>query len=510
MKTGLLSHMRPLIAFVVLAATITSYSTSVQPSQFPSKRHWGPQYNASLSPVRRGNSASERLRHWNEIAINASGLDHTQPQPDDTHLFGQQLGPGRSARAMAIVHIAIFEALNAIEGKYESYVGLPQANKHASMQCAIAQAAHDTLCEMFPSQIPTFGHFLSEELNDIPSSDAKSNGIQIGKNAAAAILAMRSNDGSQHPEPLVGSQWLTSDAAGHWRQDPISLLPIALGAHWGEVTPFILTSPNQFRTPPPPAMGSAAYTAAYNEVKALGGDNIITPSSRTPEQTIIGIYWAYDGTPSLCAPPRLYNQIALRIAEIRNTQDVVEVARLLALVNTAMADTGIAAWESKFFYDFWRPITGIRESDPGTGPTLTGDGNPLTIGDITYSPLGAPATNLNGPNFTPPFPAYPSGHAAFGGALFQTLRRFYGKDRIPFTFISDEFNGVTEDNNGNKRPLIERSFASLSEAEEENGQSRIYLGIHWSFDKTEGIKQGNRVGDYVFDHLFKRKHGRGN
>jgi hypothetical protein len=257
-------------------------------------------------------------------------------------------------------------------------------------------------------------------------------------------------------------------------------------------------------------MGSAEYTAAYNEVKALGGDNIITPTSRTPEQTIIGLFWAYDGTPSLCAPPRLYNQITMRIAEIRNTHDVVELARLLALVNTAMADAGIAAWESKFFYDFWRPITGIRESDPGAGPTLTGDGNPLTIGDSTYSPFGAPASNLNGPNFTPPFPAYPSGHAAFGGALFQTLRRFYGRDRIPFTFISDEFNGVTEDNNGNKRPLIERSFASLSEAEEENGQSRIYLGIHWSFDKTEGIKQGNRVGDYVFDRLFKRKHGRGN
>jgi hypothetical protein len=124
------------------------------------------------------------------------------------------------------------------------------------------------------------------------------------------------------------------------------------------------------------------------------------------------------------------------------------------------------------------------------------------MGDLTFTPLGAPASNLTGPNFTPPFPAYPSGHAGFGGALFQTLRHFYGTDRIAFTFVSDEFNGVTRDNQGNVRPLRPRSFSSLSEAEEENGQSRIYLGIHWAFDKTEGIAQGQRVADYVFEHAF--------
>ena len=115
--------------------------------------------------------------------------------------------------------------------------------------------------------------------------------------------------------------------------------------------------------------------------------------------------------------------------------------------------------------------------------------------------MGAPASNLQGPNFTPPFPAYPSGHAGFGGALFQTLRRFYGTDDIAFTFVSDELNGVTLDNNRNVRPLIPRSFSSLSEAEEENAQSRIYLGIHWSFDKRS-ITQGNHVADYVFEHTF--------
>jgi hypothetical protein len=162
----------------------------------------------------------------------------------------------------------------------------------------------------------------------------------------------------------------------------------------------------------------------------------------------------------------------------------------------------MAVWDSKYYWDFWRPITGIRESDPGTGPSGAGDGNPATVGDPTFRPLGAPASNLAGPNFTPPFPAYPSGHAGFGGALFETLRRFYGTDRIGFTFVSDEFNGVTKGNDGNIRPYMPRSFSTFSQAEEENGQSRIYLGIHWSFDKTEGIAQGRHVADYIFDHTF--------
>ena len=175
------------------------------------------------------------------------------------------------------------------------------------------------------------------------------------------------------------------------------------------------------------------------------------------------------------------------------------MARLLALVNVAMADAGIAIWESKYFYQFWRPVTGIREATEGTGPSRLGDGNPATTGDPTFTPLGAPASNLNGPNFTPPFPSYPSGHAGFGGALFQILRRYYKTDDVPFTFMSDEYNGVTKRTMGKVRPVIERRFASLSEAEEENGQSRIYLGIHWAFDKTEGIYQGRRVADYVFE-----------
>jgi hypothetical protein len=403
---------------------------------------------------------------------------------------------------MAIVHIAIYDVVNAIAGGHESYTNLRRASPIASMKAGISQAAHDTLIALFPSQKAALDQELQEDLREIPEGRAKTEGIAIGREAAAAILAMRASDGSQYAEPRVGIEYITKSDPGKWRQDPISLIPLALGSRWGEVKPFVMKSGNQFRTPPPPALTSQQYTDAFNEVKRLGGDGILTPTQRTPNQTEIGIYWAYDGTPSLCAPPRLYNQLAVHIAEQRGS-NVVELARLLALINVVMADAGIAIWESKYFYDFWRPITGIRESDEGTGPTGAGDGNPATVGDKNFSPLGAPASNLNGPNFTPPFPAYPSGHAGFGGAIFQILRHFYKTDRIAFTFVSDEFNGETVDNQGHVRPLVKRSFSSLSQAEEENGQSRIYLGIHWAFDKTEGIAQGRRVADYVFRNAFQ-------
>jgi hypothetical protein len=447
------------------------------------------------------------LHHWNKVAVDASGLDHTPVAPGDTRVFGEQFGPGRAARAMAIVHIAMFEAVNAITPRYQSYLGIHPVSAPTSMDAAISQSAHDTIVALFPSQAASMDLLLDQELGTITDGLAKTNGIALGQKIAAKILARHANDGSERPEPVLGVDFFTSNAPGKWRQDPISLVPKAIGAFWGDVKPFVIRSGKQFRVPPPPPLNSVEYSAAFNEVKAIGGDGVVTPSTRTADQTDIGIFWAYDGTPSLCAPPRMYNQIIMHIADQMGTTGV-DLARLLALANVAMADTGIAVWESKFFYDFWRPITGIREADKGTGPTGRGDHNPRTDSDPTFTPLGAPASNLLGPNFTPPFPSYPSGHAGFGGAVFQILREFYGTDRIAFTFTSDEFNGTTLGNNGVQRPLLPRSFSSFSQAEEENGQSRIYLGIHWSFDKTEGIAQGRRVATYVFSNAFQPLHHR--
>lgn len=440
------------------------------------------------------------VRHWNELAVDASGLDHTAVLPGEERVFGEQYGPTRASRAVAITQIAVFEAVNAIAGSYPSYIGLPRATGAAATKAAVAQAAHDTLTELFPSQARALGEQLAADLAELPDDDARAAGIDLGRRAAAGTLELRRNDGSEHTEPLLGVDWFTSDEPGRWRQDPISLAPLALGGHWGEVRPFVMESAAQFRIPPPPALDSAEYAAAYEEVKRLGGDGVITPTARTEEQTFVGVFWAYDGTPSLCAPPRLYNQIALAVAEQQGTTDIVELARLLAVLNVALADTGIGVWESKYYYDFWRPVTGIREADEGSGPTGKGDGNPATVADPDFTPLGAPASNTGGPDFSPPFPAYPSGHAGFGGALFEVLRRFYGD--VAFSIVSDEFNGETRDRHGNPRPRVERHFASFSEAEEENGQSRIYLGIHWSFDKTEGIAQGRRIADHVLRNLY--------
>jgi hypothetical protein len=470
---------------------------------------YGPEFHRqpAASSNKNPKAASDVLHHWNQIAIDASGLDHTPVAPGENRTFGEQLGPGRSSRAMAIVHIAMFDAINAILGGYQSYTGIDSAPHPVSTVAAVVQAAHDTLVSLYPSQKATFDQELADDLLRVEGDKRKSNGVAFGEQIAAAILAARVADGSEIPEPHLGVDYFTSDLPGHWRQDPVSLIPIALGAHWGGCKPFVLKSTTQFRAPPPPDLTSAAYTAAYNEAKALGGDGIITPTQRTPEQTFIGTFWAYDGTPSLCAPPRLYNQITVQIAD-QTKLSAVKLARLLALVNVAMADAGMTIWESKYHYDFWRPVTAIRESDPGTGPTGAGDGNDATVGDPSFTPLGAPASNLVGPNFTPPFPAYPSGHAGFGGALFETIRRFYGTDHIGFTFVSDEFNGVTKDHDGNVRPYMPRSFSTLSQAEEENGQSRIYLGIHWHFDKTRGIAQGEKVADYVFNHAFLPAEGK--
>ena len=447
-----------------------------------------------------GNTANS-VRRWNHVALDADAIDHTPPAPGESRVFGEQLGPARTSRAFAIIHIAIFEAVNAIAGGFQSYTGLAPAGPETSMEAAVAQAAHDTLAAMFPSQTPRFDALLAEDLSVIPYGAAKDNGIYVGQQAAAGILALRADDGSDQPEPRIGIEFFTSNAPGKWRQDPISLNPLALGAYWGAVRPFVLSSATQFRASAPASLTSVAYTLAYNEVKTVGGDGMTTPTVRTPDQTFAGIYWGYDGTPGLGTPPRLYNQIAVQIAGQMGS-DVVQLARLLVLVNVALADSAIACWETKYYFQFWRPITAIRESDPGTGPTGAGDGNLLTVGDPNYTPLGAPASNLRGPNFTPPFPAYTSGHATFGGAFFETLRYFYGTDNIAFTFVSDEFNGMTRDNQGNVRPRMSRSFSSLSQAEEENGQSRIYLGIHWKFDKTAGIAQGRHVADYVLSNAF--------
>lgn len=430
--------------------------------------------------------------HWNEIAMQANADDHS-----GTFGNGEQVGPGGSSRALAMVHAAVYEAVNSIDKSYTPlYAAIPVPNEPISIDAAVAYAAHDVLVKLYPHQEHAFHLALTRHMMMLPDDNAKTLGTFVGQSAARQTLALRENDGSNEPDTHTAS-----DLPGRHRKDPLNPNQPFLGAKWGLTKPFVLQSGTQFRAPPPPALTSPEYAAAFNEVKQMGGDGITTPTIRTPEQTQIGLFWAYDGTNNLGTPPRLYNQIA-RVIAIREGNTVAENARLFALINIAQADAGIVSWESKYFYDVWRPIVAIREADAGTGPTGLGDGNPLTAGDPTWTPLGGPNSNSTANNFTPPFPAYTSGHATFGAATFRIIEQFYGTDNVPFTFVSDELDGLTTNNAGQRRELTVRSFTRLSDASRENAQSRIYLGIHWQFDATEGIKMGNSIADYVFKNAL--------
>jgi hypothetical protein len=417
-------------------------------------------------------AAADPVLDWNTVALDAVATDHAGAF--------EQAGPGRTARALAMVHAAIYDAAFHAQRRAAS----PQL-----LHVAVSWAAHDMLAALYPSQRSALDLLLAGKLAAVESEQVRSRGIRIGARAARRVLRQRHNDGADAEVP-----WTPSPEPGHHREDPLHPGQGFLGAGWGAVEPFVLRRGDQLRPPPPPALDSAEYAVAYDEVKRLGGDGTATPTERTAAQTEIGTFWGYDGTPGLGTPPRLYNQIARVIAE-QQGNDVHENARLFLLVNLALSDAGIACWEAKYHYDVWRPVLGIREAATGADPAWT--------------PLGAPASNESGNDFTPPFPAYPSGHASFGAALFRILERFYGTDALAFSFVSDEMNGVTTDWAGVARPWTARSFASLDEAMWENALSRIYLGIHWRFDATEGVALGEAVADYVYDHaLTPRGHRR--
>jgi hypothetical protein len=230
-------------------------------------------------PLQPGADATSRLRFWHEIALTAVALDHVPVAPGEDRVFGEQFGPTRTSRALAIVHIALFDAVNAIIGGYQSYTDLRAAPADTSLDAAIAQATHDTLVVLYPSQRARLDALLTADLGQMHDGQAQANGIALGQQAAAAILALRRNDGSQHAEPRVGIEFIPLNEPGKWRPDPISQSPLALGAFWGGVTPFVLEAADQFRAPPPPDLASLEYTLAFYEVKLLGGDGVHTPIS---------------------------------------------------------------------------------------------------------------------------------------------------------------------------------------------------------------------------------------
>jgi len=379
---------------------------------------------------------------------------------------------GLSTRTMAMVQAAMYDAVNGIDHFGSVYqVAVPAADAQgASPEAAASEAAFYVLSRLIPQEDSLYKATLAESLADIPDGAAKTAGLAVGYTVAAGIWAWRANDGSSLQVPYV-----PGTVPGQWRPTPPDY-SVAWGPEWGQVTPFAIPSTKQFLPPPPPALNSPAYAAAVKLTESLGAKNSTT---RTARETQIGNFWAYD-VAGMGPPPVLYNQIAQDVAlEQHNTLD--QDARLFALADVAMADAGIVTWDAKYKYDLWRPITAIRDAGQ--------DGNKATVADPSWTPLGSPGDGVRA-NFTPNFPAYVSGHAGFGAALFTTLADFYGTDQMTFTIGSDEEPGTYE------------TFNSFSAAAEENGMSRIYLGIHYIFDKTAGITEGDAVGNYDYQHVM--------
>jgi membrane-associated phospholipid phosphatase len=388
--------------------------------------------------------STDVVLQWNEVLLNAIRADRTPPPP--------------ASRNMAIVHTAVYDAVNSIVGSHTPYLVAKGGPKDASVDAAAAQAAHDTLAALYPQQKPTFDAALSASLADIPDGAAENKGIATGRYAANMILKARANDGANDSVP-----YSPGTNPGDWQPTPPAFAA-SLFPQWPYVAPFAMTWAGQFRPDAPPALPSAEYAADFNEVKQLGGDGVTTPTTRAPEQTLIAHFWA-DGAGTE-TPPGHWNSIAQDVAEDQGTT-VVQNARLFALLNIALADAAIDAWDCKYLFNYWRPMTAIRAADT--------DGNPDTIVDATWTPLLA----------TPAFPSYTSGHSTFSSAGAAVLASFFGTDDVNFSTGSDVLPGVT------------RTFTSFSAAAAEAGQSRIYGGIHYQFDNQEALTSGDALGNYI-------------
>jgi len=423
----------------------------------------------------------DAILYWNDVALEANRVSHSNGK-------NEQTGPPLSARALAIVHLATHDAFvgTATAPPFASYLGVaPVLN--ASVDAAIADAARVTLTVLFPSQKAFFEARYSQFVPAGNSSEV-SVGAAYGEKIAKAILADRSSD------PGVSDVgYVTSSLPLHHRSDPDN--PQGVHApHYGALSKCFAVSARHALAAPP-AKTTPAYVNALRQVRRLGiapelmGTLPTGSQRRTIDETAIGLFWAYDGAKELGTPPRLYNQVIRKVAEAQ-ANTLAKNARLFALVNAAMADAGILAWEQKFRHDLWRPVVGIREHDVSMGPMGTPNNNLSDDTDPGWLPLGAPATNELKKNVTPPFPAYPSGHATFGAAAFDVTRRFYGAplnapDALAnnLGFVSDELNGVSADNKGATRPRHMRAFADgMWQMIRENSISRVFLGVHWIYD----------------------------
>jgi hypothetical protein len=381
------------------------------------------------------------ITDWNNAALDAIRTGNTAPPI--------------ASRSLAILHASIYDAVNGIARTHEPYLVQSAVSGSASRKAAASAAAHEALVNLFPARTSIFDALHAAILATIPNGPQKTAGIVWGEFVANQILAARANDGSDAIVPPPGGS-----GPGVWVPTPPAFLPYAL-PQWGFVVPFAMSSSSQFRPPGPPSLDSERYAADYEEVKELGA---AVGSTRTEEQSQIALFWA-DGAGTE-TPPGHWNSIAQTLADARgNTLE--ENARLFALLNIATADAAICAWDAKYTFHFWRPVTAIAFAEP----------------------------ELNWMSFivTPPFPDYVSGHSTFSGAAATVIPLFYGTADLPFTTGSDFL------------PDVYRGFATCLDAAEEAAVSRLYGGIHFRSANEDGLQAGISIGEWTFDHYLRPK-----
>jgi hypothetical protein len=422
-------------ASAVLAASAYAHTTQTNASQVA-----GPASRASLS--------GQPVIDWNQVLLSIVNTPGAQPA---------NIQPTRN---FAILHAAIYDAVNSIDRSHEPYMVSVRAPRDASETAAADAAAHTALVGLYPVQQTLIDADYAAELAQVADSPAKDKGVRLGEQVASELLAIRANDGSNVTPP----PFIAGNAPGDYQLTPPNFAAPVFTT-WGQVTPFVLDRGDQFRPAPPPPLTSDAYASAINEVKSLGS---ATSTTRTAEQTQIGKFWN---------PPiqNFWNQIAETVA-LAHHSDLPTTARLFAALNLSFADSAIAFYDAKYAYRLWRPVTAIRQADA--------DGNPNTVADPNWLPLSGN---------TAADPSYPGAHSTISAAGADVLASFFG-DEQNFSVSSPALPGVT------------RSFTSFDAAAQEAGLSRIFSGQHTRLDHVAGLALGHDVAGFVLHNALLSAH----
>ena len=384
---------------------------------------------------------TEAIATWNAIALKT--------------IAAGPFSPPREARVMAIVSAAVFDAVNSITGRYEAYALHARASRSLSVEAAVCGAAYTILMSQYPEQLAMLDSARDSAIAQMPAGRARDDGFAAGQAVGMAIFAMRSRDHSADAGLYSGT------GAGIWSPTPPAFLT-PLEPAWGRVAPFLMDSGSQFRPAPPPAMGSPTYVNDYLEIKDIGAAN---SSARSSMQTEAARFW-------VATAAQLWNQVARQVTVARHL-DPSEAARVYLLLNLAGADAMIAAWDAKFTYKQWRPVTAIRS---------TSTGGVTTPSDPTWLPL----------IITPPFPDYPAGHTAYGGAAEQVLSDILGATPEGLSITSPSLPGVRH------------TYQSVQQIADEVTNARVWGGVHWRTSATVGRELGRAIGKHALSRAPRR------